>query len=78
MEQINEILMMKDITRSDLIEYNKLLKVHLLVIEDIMMYGLEKMQAVQLFSFINHLYDKSSFIITTNKSPEEWIKYLMM
>jgi DNA replication protein DnaC len=32
MEQINEILIMKDITRSALIEYNKLLKAHLLLI----------------------------------------------
>ncbi len=76
MEQINEILIMKDIIRSALIEYNKLLKAHLLVIDDIMMFALEKKQAVQLFNFINHLHEKASFIITTNKSPEEWVKML--
>ena len=76
MEQINEILIMKDITRSALIEYNKLLKAHLLVIDDIMMFALEKKQAVQLFNFINHLHEKASFIVTTNKSPEEWVKML--
>jgi DNA replication protein DnaC len=76
MEQINEILIMKDITRSALIEYNKLLKAHLLVIDDIMMFALEKKQAVQLFNFINHLYERSSFIVTTNKSPQEWVKML--
>jgi DNA replication protein DnaC len=42
MEQINETLIMKDIIRTTLIEYNKLLKVHLLVIDDIMMLVLEK------------------------------------
>jgi DNA replication protein DnaC len=76
MEQINETLVMKDITRSALIEYNKLLKAHLLVIDDIMMFALEKKQAVQLFNFINHLHEKASFIVTTNKSPEEWVKML--
>lgn len=76
MEQINEILIMKDITRSALTEYNKLLKAHLLVIDDIMMFALEKKQAVQLFNFINHLHEKASFIVTTNKSPEEWVKML--
>jgi len=76
MEQINEILIMKDMTRSALIEYNKLLKAHLLVIDDIMMFALEKKQAVQLFNFINHLYEQASFIVTTNKSPEEWVKML--
>jgi DNA replication protein DnaC len=76
MEQIIEILIMKDITRSALIEYNKLLKAHLLVIDDIMMFALEKKQAVQLFNFINHLHERASFIVTTNKSPEEWVKLL--
>jgi len=76
MEQINETLTMKDITRSALLEYNKLLKANLLVIDDIMMFALEKKQAVQLFNFINHLYEKASFIVTTNKSPQEWVKML--
>jgi DNA replication protein DnaC len=76
MEQINEILIMKDITRSARIEYNKLLKANLLVIDDIMLFALEKKQAVQLFNFINHLHERASFIVTTNKSPQEWVKML--
>ena len=76
MEQINEILIMKDITRSAQIEYNKLLKANLLVIDDIMMFALEKKQAVQFFNFINHLHERASFIVTTNKSPQEWVKML--
>ena len=76
MEQITVMLTMKDITRSARVEYNKLQKAHLLVIDDIMMFALEKKQAVQLFNFINHLYEKASFIVTTNKSPEEWVKML--
>jgi DNA replication protein DnaC len=76
MEQLNEILIMKDITRSALIEYNKLITANLLVIDDIMMFALEKKQAVQLFNFINHLHERASFIVTTNKSPQEWVKML--
>ncbi len=76
MEQINETLIMKDITRSALIEYNKLLKANLLVIDDIMMFALEKKQAVQFFNFINHLHERASFVVTTNKSPQEWVKML--
>jgi DNA replication protein DnaC len=76
MEQLNETLIMKDITRSALIEYNKLLKANLLVIDDIMMFALEKKQAVQLFNFVNHLHERASLIVTTNKSPEEWVKML--
>jgi len=76
MEQLNETLIMKDITRSARIEYNKLLKANLMVIDDIMMFALDKKQAVQLFHFINHLHERASFIVTTNKSPQEWVKIL--
>jgi DNA replication protein DnaC len=76
MEQLNETLIMKDITRSARLEYNKLLKANLLVIDDIMMFALDKKQAVQLFQFINHLHEKASFIVTTNKSPQDWVKML--
>ncbi len=76
MEQIIELLKMKDITRSAGVEYRRLLKAHLLVIDDIMMFALNKQQAVGLFNFVNHLHEKASLIITTNKSPQEWVKLL--
>jgi DNA replication protein DnaC len=76
MEQIIELLKMKDITRSAQAEYKRLLKAHLLVIDDIMMFVLNKQQAVALFNFVNHLHEKASFIVTTNKSPEQWVKML--
>jgi len=76
MEQIMEMLKLKDITRSAGVEYKRLLKAHLLVIDDIMLFALDKQQAVALFNFINHLHEKASFIVTTNKSPEEWVNLL--
>ena len=76
MEQIMEMLKLKDITRSAGAEYKRLLKAHLLVIDDIMLFAMDKQQAVALFNFINHLHEKASFIVTTNKSPEEWVNLL--
>lgn len=76
MEQIIELLKLKDITRSAQAEYKRLLKAQLLVIDDIMMFALNKQQAVGLFNFVNHLHEKASFIVTTNKSPEQWVKLL--
>lgn len=76
MEQIMEMLKLKDITRSAGVEYKRLLKAQLLVIDDIMLFALDKQQAVALFNFINHLHEKASFIVTTNKSPEEWVNLL--
>ena len=76
MEQITEVLTLKDITRSARIEYNKLQNAHLLVIDDIMLFALDKKQAVHLFNFINHLHERASLIVTTNKSPEQWVEML--
>ena len=52
------------------------MKANLIVIDDIMLFPLEKPTAVALFNFINQLYEKTSFIITTNKSPQQWAKML--
>lgn len=58
------------------LHYKRLVKAELLVIDDIMMFPVEKTDAVGLFNFINHLYEKTSFIITTNKKPAEWAEIL--
>ena len=76
MEQLIYILKMKEITRSAALEYNAILKANLLVIDDIMMFPVEKKQSVTLFNLINHLHQNASLIITTNKSPDEWAKML--
>lgn len=76
MEDIINMLKMKDITRTAQSEYKRLLKAHLVVIDDIMLFPVEKNQAVSLFNFINQLYENTSFIITTNKMPTEWAKML--
>lgn len=76
MQQVIDILKLKEITRTAKAEYNRLLKAHLLVIDDMMMFPLEKHEANSLFHLINHLHEQSSVIITTNKSPKQWAEVL--
>jgi DNA replication protein DnaC len=76
MEEIINMLKMKDVTRTALAEYRRLSQANLLVIDDIMLFPVEKAQAVNLFNFINQLYENTSLIITTNKMPAEWAKML--
>lgn len=76
MEQLNNLLKMKDIIKSAAIEYSAVLKANLVVIDDIMMFPVEKKQAVALFNLINHIHQNASLIVTTNKSPDEWAKML--
>ncbi|MDA0194639.1 MAG: IS21-like element helper ATPase IstB [Bacteroidetes bacterium] len=76
MEELVNMFKMKDVTRTALAEYKRLSKANLIVIDDIMLFPIEKNQAVNLFNFINQLYENTSFIITTNKKPTEWAKML--
>ena len=76
MEEILNILKMKDFTRTALADYKRLLKANLIVIDDIMLFPVDKNQAVNFFHFINQLYENTAFIITTNKMPADWAKML--
>lgn len=75
-EQIVNMLKMKEYTRSAAADYNRLIKAQLIVIDDIMLFPLEKTIAVSLFNFVNQLFEKTAFVITTNKAPKEWVKML--
>ena len=76
MEELVTVLKLKEITSSALSKYNRILKAHLIAIDDIMMFPMKKHEAVAFFNFINHLHERSSVIITTNKSPKQWAETL--
>lgn len=76
MEELVKVLKMKQITRKAATEYKRILKAHLLVIDDIMMFPVSEQDAVELFTLINELHEKASLIITTNKSPKQWAEVL--
>jgi DNA replication protein DnaC len=76
MEELIHVLKMKDITRTAAAEYKRIMKSHLLVIDDIMMFPVTQQDAVAFFNLINELHNKTSLIITTNKSPKQWARVL--
>ena len=76
MEDIVNTLKTKDVVKTQQAEYRKLLKANLIVLDDIMLFPLEKSLAVSFFNFINHVYESTSIIITTNRKPTEWAKLL--
>jgi DNA replication protein DnaC len=67
MGELISILKMKDLKGSPLADCKRLIKADLIVIDDVILFPVEKSQAVSLFNFINLLYEKTCFIITTNK-----------
>jgi DNA replication protein DnaC len=72
MDQIMTTLKTKEISRAAMHDYKRLSKAHLIVIDDIMMIDIARNEANAFFHFINALHEKTSFVITTNKSPKEW------
>jgi DNA replication protein DnaC len=76
MEDLMGVLKMKDFTNSAKADYKRLVRANLIVIDDIMLFPVEKINAVALFNFINNIYEKTAFIVTTNKKPTEWAAML--
>jgi DNA replication protein DnaC len=76
MDELIKVLKMKDITRNAAAQYKRIIKSHLLVIDDIMMFPVTDQDAVAFFNLVNELHDKTSLVITTNKSPKEWSNVL--
>lgn len=76
MEELLKVLRLKDVTRSAAVQYKRILKSHLLVIDDIMMFPATQQDGVAFFNLINELHDRTSLIITSNKSPQQWTDVL--
>jgi|SRR6185312_13212556 len=76
MDHLMTILKTRDNSRSAQVEYRRLCKAHLIVIDDIMMIEVARREANSFFHFINSLHEKVSFVITTNKSPKQWAENL--
>lgn len=76
MDDIIGMLKMRDFTQTAKAEYKRLTTANLIVIDDIMLFPIEKQLAVAFFNMINQIYEKTAFIITTNKSPTQWAQML--
>jgi DNA replication protein DnaC len=74
MDEIMTTLRMKPVSKTAMTEYRRLNKAHFIVIDDIMMISIARNEANAFFHFVNALHEKVSFIITTNKSPKEWVE----
>lgn len=74
MDELMSMLRTKDVSKSAMVDYRRLCKAHLIVIDDIMTIQMARNEASTFFHFINTLHERVSMIITTNKSPKEWVE----
>lgn len=76
MEDLINVLKLKEMTSSALNTYNRYTKADVIAIDDIMLFPIKKNEAVAFFNLINLLHQRASVIITTNKSPKQWAETL--
>ncbi len=72
MEDLISTIRLRELSPSAMAKYNRLTKVQLLAIDDIMLFPMQKDEAVGFFNLINTLHEQASIIVTTNKAPSEW------
>jgi DNA replication protein DnaC len=74
MDELMSMLKTKDLSKSAMVDYRRLCKANLIVIDDIMTIQMARNEASAFFHFVNTLHERVSIIITTNKSPKEWVE----
>ena len=72
MGELTTILKTSDYTRKSQIALNRIKKSDLVIIDDLMYMAMDQREANLFFHLINHLYERSSIILTSNKSPDQW------
>lgn len=72
MGELMTILKTSEYTRKSQITLNRIKQSDLVIIDDLMYIAMDQREANQFFHLINHLYERSSIILTSNKSPNQW------
>nr|WP_246589814.1 ATP-binding protein [Desertibacillus haloalkaliphilus] len=76
MSHLMYILKTKEYIGKSKTRYKRIINSDLIIIDDVMYMTYEEQEAHFFFQFIYDLYDKAAFILTSNKGPGEWGKFL--
>jgi DNA replication protein DnaC len=76
MSQLMYILKSREYISKSKTRYKRIITSDLIIIDDVMYMTYEAEEANLFFQFIYDLYDKAAFILTSNKGPGEWGKFL--
>ena len=72
MGELIQLLKTEEITRKSQIQLRRLRASDLIIIDDVMYMAMDQREATLFFQLIHRLYEQSSIILTSNRSPEEW------
>ena len=76
MDHLLYILKTREYINKSKTRYKRITTSDLIIIDDVMYMAYETQEAQLFFQFIYDMYDKTAFILTSNKGPGEWGKFL--
>lgn len=76
MDRLIYVLKSREYISKSRTRYNRIAKSDLIIIDDVMYMAYEPQDAHLFFQFVYDMYDKAAFILTSNKGPGEWGKFL--
>ncbi len=72
MGELIQLLKTEEFTHRSQIQLKRLRTSDLIIIDDVMYMALDEREAMLFFQLVHQLYEQSSLILTSNRSPEEW------
>lgn len=72
MGELMQLLKTQEFAHKSQVQMKRLQAADLVIIDDLMYMAMDQREANLFFQLINHLYERSSIILTSNKSPDQW------
>ncbi|WP_214756875.1 IS21-like element helper ATPase IstB [Exiguobacterium sp. s157] len=72
MGELVQLLKSEEFSSKSKIQLKRLRDSDLIIIDDLMYMAMDQREANLFFHLVNHLYERSSIILTSNKSPDQW------
>ncbi|MDQ1005433.1 DNA replication protein DnaC [Neobacillus niacini] len=76
MGELVHLLKTEEYIRKSQMQLKRIKESDLVIIDDLMYLAMDQREANLFFHLINHLYERSSIISTSNKGPEEWVELM--
>lgn len=76
MGELVQLLKTEEYIQKSKVHLKRLREADLVIIDDLMYMAMDQREANLFFHLINHLYERSSIIITSNKGPEQWVELM--
>lgn len=76
MGELIQLLKTQEFAHKSQVQMKRLQTSDLVIIDDLMYMAMDQREANLFFQLINYLYERSSIILTSNKSPEQWTELM--